>query len=119
LPATFRVTLSGAAERPNPVNTTATGSGTFTLVGNQLSYNITYSGLSSAANAGHIHGPGTAEQAVGVLVPFPNVSGTSGTLTGTLTLDAAQLSALLGGLTYVNIHTGNNPGGEIRGQILP
>ncbi|MCI0538678.1 MAG: CHRD domain-containing protein, partial [Verrucomicrobiales bacterium] len=119
VPATFKVTLTGAAERPNPVTTTATGSGTLTLIGNQLIYNITYSGLSAAATAGHIHGPGTAEQAAGVLVPFPNVSGTSGTLTGALTLDATQLTALLDGLTYVNIHTSNNPGGEIRGQILP
>jgi hypothetical protein len=53
------------------------------------------------------------------MLPFANVSGTSGTLTGTLTLDAAQLTALLEGRTYVNIHTANNPGGEIRGQILP
>jgi hypothetical protein len=53
------------------------------------------------------------------MVPFPNVTGTAGTLTGTLTLDETQRSALTAGLTYVNIHTETNPGGEIRGQIVP
>ncbi|MFO1499610.1 MAG: CHRD domain-containing protein [Verrucomicrobiota bacterium] len=118
-PTAFQVTLSGASERPNPVTTPATGSGTLTLAGDQLAYAIKYSGLSAAATAGHIHGPATTEQAVGVLIAFPNVTGTEGTLSGTLTLNAATIQALQGGLAYVNIHTGNNPGGEIRGQVVP
>jgi hypothetical protein len=51
--------------------------------------------------------------------PLAGAAGTSGTLSGTVTLIDPQLEALLGGLTYVNIHTANNGGGEIRGQILP
>jgi hypothetical protein len=34
-------------------------------------------------------------------------------------LTADQLAALVDGLTYINVHTTNHPGGEIRGQILP
>ena len=32
---------------------------------------------------------------------------------------AAQLGDLLAGNTYVNIHTANNPAGQIRGQLVP
>jgi len=34
-------------------------------------------------------------------------------------LSAAQLDALRAGATYVNVHTPDNPGGEIRGQVVP
>ncbi|MBI2925802.1 MAG: CHRD domain-containing protein, partial [Verrucomicrobia bacterium] len=58
---TFTVTLSGAAERPTPVTTAGTGSGTLMLDGNKLTVDITYSGLTGTVSAGHIHGPATAE----------------------------------------------------------
>lgn len=118
LPASFKATLTGGAERPNPVVTSATGSGQLTLIGNQLIYNIAYSGLTAAATAAHIHGPAGVDAAAGVLVGFPNVSGTSGTLSGVLTLNDATLAAVLAGQAYVNIHTSANPGGELRGQIV-
>jgi len=50
---------------------------------------------------------------------LPTPSGTSGTISGSLTLDNATLSAIVDGLSYVNIHTEINTGGEIRGQITP
>jgi len=115
----FQAVLTGAGERPNPVTTTATGFGTFSLNGNNLTYNIAYSGLSSDATAGHIHGPADANTAAGVLVPFnPLPTGKSGRLTGTLSLTDAQKQNVLDGLTYANIHTLNNGGGEIRGQLI-
>ena len=77
-----------------------------------------YSGLTSAAGASHIHGPADTTHAAGVLVPLNTPTGTSGTISGTATLTADQLADLLTGQTYINIHTANNPGGEIRGQIL-
>ena len=43
--------------------------------------------------------------------------GAGGTLTGDVTLTATQLAAFVDGLTYINLHTGANSGGEIRGQI--
>lgn len=116
------IALSGAAERPTAVTTTATGSGTATLIGDKLTFSVSYSGLSGAASAAHIHGPATTEQAAGVLIdlaPFNGGAfGASGTLSGTVTLTSAQLASVRDGLTYVNIHTAANPGGEVRGQIV-
>src|SRR6266700_4695854 len=114
-PALLIATLNGANERPDPVTTTATGLGLLTLIGNQLTYNITYAGLSAPATAGHIHGPADTNTSASPLQPFPGVSGTSGSVSGTLILPQSQLSNVIDGLTYINIHTTNNPNGEIRG----
>ena len=118
-PTQLKATLNGANEQPTPVATPGTGTGTLTRIGNQLLFNITYSGLSSPANAAHIHGRADTSTFAGVLMSLPTPSGTSGTLAGTLTLDNATLSAIVDGLSYVNIHTQNNGSGEIRGQITP
>ena len=52
----------------------------------------------------------------GVLVPL------SGDLTapiaGETTLSPEIAAQLLDGLLYLNIHTGANPGGEIRGHLI-
>ena len=117
-PALLIATLNGANERPTPVTTPATGLGLLTLIGNQLTYNITYSGLSAPATAGHIHGPADTNTSADVLQPFPGVSGTSSTVAGTLILPQIQLTNVIDGMTYINIHTTNNPGGEIRWQVI-
>ena len=44
---------------------------------------------------------------------------TSGTLTGGGTLTADQITGMLAGMTYLNIHTTAHSGGEIRGNIGP
>lgn len=115
--------LSGAAERPTPVTTTATGFGLFSLEGNSLSFNLNYSGLSAPATAAHIHGRATAAQAAGVVISLIPYAGSplaaQGTFTGVIVLTDDQKAMILSGLSYVNVHTSNNPGGEIRGQIIP
>ena len=45
--------------------------------------------------------------------------GPSGIISGSQQLAPEQLAAMVDGLTYVNIHTEANSGGEIRGQIGP
>ena len=37
---------------------------------------------------------------------------------GTATITEAQAGSLLSGMWYVNIHTENHPGGELRGQLV-
>jgi glucose/arabinose dehydrogenase/plastocyanin len=123
MPVVFGVDLTGSSERPNPINTSGRGAGTLLLVGNQLSFNVAYKNLSSAGIAAHIHGPTNAAGSAGVLIDLQGSNGgafgTNGSLVGTVTLTPAQLAYLADGLTYMNIHTTPNPGGEIRGQILP
>jgi glucose/arabinose dehydrogenase/plastocyanin len=116
-------TLTGAAERPNPVQTAATGSASYALQGNTLHFNIRYSGMTAPANAAHIHGPSTAGEAAGVLIdlaPFNGGAfGTNGTLIGSVMLTEQQRAWVLQGRTYVNIHSTFSQPGEIRGQIAP
>ena len=92
-----------------------TGSATITLdTGtNLLSWNVTWSGLSAPATLAHFHGPALPNQnagvQVGIGVPSPQLGSTN--ITG------AQATDLLNGLWYINVHTSNFPGGEIRGQV--
>lgn len=120
VPLHMVVTLNAVSEVPpvtNAPNATATGSLSF--VGSQLFYSVTYSGLSAPATASHIHGPADPTTTAGVLIPLSTPSGTSGTISGTATLTPTEMAYLSSGALYINIHTTNNPGGEIRGQIWP
>ncbi|MBL9171205.1 MAG: CHRD domain-containing protein [Verrucomicrobiales bacterium] len=119
--AALKVSLTGAAERPNPLSTPAGGFGLFTLVGKTLAFNINYHGLSGSAVAAHIHGLATDAATAPPLIDLGRYAlggfGDHGALVGTVELDSRQLAALADGLAYVNIHTPAHPGGEIRGQI--
>ena len=108
--------LSGANEVP-PVMSNASGTAEANLnkQTNELSWTVTYSGLSGPATGAHFHGPAMAGANAGVAVPI------TGSLTspirGVATLTAAQAADLMAGKWYVNLHTAANPNGEIRGQI--
>ena len=132
--ARYGGSLSGSAERPTPVTTAATGLFSATLDGNVLSYDLSFTGLSSNALSAHIHGPATLDAAAGILVDLAatgrtlTLGGTSGTGNGTVDLSASSvvtatvsgdsLRKLLDlGLLYVNVHSQTFQGGEIRGQI--
>jgi hypothetical protein len=110
-------TLSGAQEVP-PVNTAGTGTldATFDKPSRRLSYTVTYSGLSGPATAAHFHGPAGPGQNAGVIVPFANPMNP---IRGETTLTEAQAADLLAGRWYVNVHTREHPGGEIRAQVTP
>jgi hypothetical protein len=123
--------LDGAAERPTPVNTAATGDADFTISTSGATTTITYSvsvaGLSGPVTAAHIHGPAGTEATADPIVPLTVTSqGTSGvvvsgsfTTTGNGAISIATLvQHMLAGNTYINIHTAANPNGEIRGQII-
>ncbi len=121
-PVNMQASLLGAYETGG-VNTPAQGFGSFTLVGTQLTFTVNYRGLTGPATAAHIHGPAPLGQNAGVLIdlaPFNGGAfGSGGTLNGTVNLNPTQLASVIDGLTYVNFHTAANPGGEIRGQVVP
>ena len=107
--------LSGANEVP-PNDSAASGMAEATLdtETRMLSFSIEYEGLSGAAIGAHIHGPVGASGNAGIMVPF---SSTQSPIEGSAELSASQMSDVLDGLTYVNIHTQKHPGGELRGQL--
>ena len=93
---------------------------TVVLTGTTLAWNVTHT--LTNATMGHIH-LGHAGETGGVEVPICTTAGNcTGTITGSATLTADQLTALQSGNLYVNIHSytnsTTNSNGEIRGQIL-
>lgn len=127
LPLSFSADLSGGEEVP-PVLTSATGTATFQVDGDEIAFTLTTSGL-TGVTAAHIHGPaGTGENA-DVLVPLFDAGAEgawtgsksarfdAGDLTGEATTMAELVALMRAGDTYVNVHTQQNPAGAIRGQI--
>lgn len=143
--ALFQSALTGTAEVP-AVTTTASGSASVTMIPtyrdssgkvdtNIVRVEVLVSAIDSVTQA-HIHA-GDALTAGPVMVfVLANVAAGRAPITGTgkvLTqLDITRTTAFSGAFTfdslltrikigtaYLNVHTRRNPGGEIRGQILP
>lgn len=115
----FGVVLNGASEVPaNGSAGTGTAAVTLDDVTGAVSVTGSYSGLGSNANAAHIHGPAPAGMNAGIILALTQTGGTSGTFSGSGTLTAGQITSMINGLTYLNVHTNSIPNGEIRGQIV-
>jgi hypothetical protein len=116
--AVYNMTLTGTQEVPTNAST-ATGTVTVTL--NKTNGNVTvvgtFSGLSSPATVAHIHGPAAVGAPGPTIVPLTVTSSQSGTVTGSGTMDTTHMNDMIGGMTYVNIHSSMFPDGEIRAQI--
>jgi len=139
--------LSAANENP-PTASTATGSAFVTVdtVALTIDFNVVFSGLTGADTAAHIHcctaqgGNTGVATAVPFLPGFPQgvTSGSFVNQTFSLldpafynpafitsnggsvsTAEPVFLAGLLNDQTYFNIHTGANPGGEIRAFLVP
>ena len=140
----FTATLTGSQEVP-PSGSAGIGSALVTLdtVTNLLTVNVSFAGLGSPTIASHIHccTPPGANAIVATAVPtFPGfplgvttgtyfmtfdltvastynpafITAHGGTVSGAM---AAFIAGLNSGQTYLNIHTSQFPGGEIRGQL--
>jgi Cu/Zn superoxide dismutase len=119
--------MNGAQETPAN-NGKATGRASFTLDGTKLQYSVEVKDLSGPASAAHIHvgAAGVAGPPVYTfMLKSKDMSGTVAEGTIDLTKDASSgvsgdsLKTLLNnGGAYVNVHTKNFPGGEIRGQVM-
>lgn len=116
-------TLDAAQEVPEPVDVPAGAGGTANLVAldedRTVQYDVQYANLSGPPGLAHIHiGARCVPGGIAVALTIPPGAGTSGSLTGTTApLSEEHFAALLNGGAYVNLHTGKNGSGEIRGQI--
>ena len=86
-----------------------------------------FTDLSSLASNSHIHGPTASvngngfTQTAGVLFTLTRSSNavTGGIFTNApILLSATQATQLFDGKFYINLHTANNPGGEMRGFLV-
>jgi hypothetical protein len=114
---TFKAGLNGSQEVPaNGTAGTGTATATYDSSSKIIKWTVSYSGLTGPATMGHIHGPADPGKNAPVVVPFANAASP---IEGSATLTDAQAADLLAGKYYVNVHTAENKGGEIRGQLLP
>jgi hypothetical protein len=128
----FTATMTGNEEVP-PKNTKATGTATFvsSTDGSSVAYKIQVANIKGVTMA-HIHSGDIGKNGPIVVTLFKSASPT-GTMNGLLsqgTITSANLEGPLKGKTisdlirlindgtaYANVHTEQNPKGEIRGQI--
>jgi hypothetical protein len=108
----FTATLSGPAAA-----STSAATGTAALILNaaetEVSYVIEYSGLEAAETAAHFHNA-PPEASGGVIFTLPLGS----PKVGVWTITPPQVVELQAGRVYVNIHSMNFGGGEIRGNLV-
>lgn len=144
----YTTNLSGAIEAP-PNESPGTGTARVDVdpVARTFRLRTEFSGLLSTVTAAHIHGPTAValDGTAGVMTQVPSfvgfpLGGTSGNYDETFDMtlsttwnpafvtasggtaadaEAAFLAALAEGKTYLNIHTSQFPGGEIRGFLVP
>jgi CHRD domain len=126
-PPTIKVNLTGSEEVP-PVQTSATGVAEFIVGGtDSIGYSVKATNL-EGATAGHVHLGATGVNGPVVVTLFKydtpmNEVSENGTITADKLegpLAGKQISDLAAaganGTLYVNVHTEQNPNGEIRGQ---
>jgi hypothetical protein len=119
----FTASLNGPQEVP-PINSPGRGSCVITLNTTETQFTVTctYSGLTTNVVGAHIHDAGPVGVSGPVRFNFNYTGTTSGTI-GPLTFPAtgqltpAQVADLRAKRWYVNIHTTQFTGGEIRGQV--
>ena len=115
----FSVSLSGRQEVPA---NTSSGRGECIVMLNatetQITVTCNYQNLTSNVMGAHIHDNGPVGVIGAIRFNFNYTGGIIGTI-GPLTFDTtpAQVADLRANRWYVNIHTSNFTGGEIRGQI--
>jgi hypothetical protein len=117
----FKVPLTGAQCVP-AVDTSGSGAAdlTYDPATRVVTWNITYSGLSSPSTMAHFHGPAKAGQnAPPVIWLSTQGSPPANPMTGSATLTPEQAQQFSAGEWYINLHTQSHPAGEIRGQVIP
>ncbi|MDC6132693.1 CHRD domain-containing protein [Burkholderia gladioli] len=115
--------LTANLQPSSEVPPTATkGSGkldaSFDTATHTLVWTVSYSGLTGPATAAHFHGPAPVGQNAGVQVPIAK-DALASPIKGSAVLNDQQVTELMAGKWYFNVHTKEHPSGEIRGQVEP
>ena len=112
----FAAALNVGQEVPHAKGTKVGAAGRFTATvsGTTLKWTLTFSHLSGAATAAHVH-LGKRGKAGAVVIPLCGPCKSS--VTGSAPVTIGLLNTMKDGGAYVNVHTARNPNGEIRGQL--
>jgi len=115
---TFKTRLS-----PVPVPTynpaiVGVGSVTATLAGNKLTIAGTFEGLASPATTARIHKSTKTGVRGEPMLNLTITNGTSGSISGTFDLTAAQVQELAAGRYYVQLQSEKAPEGNLWGWLL-
>ncbi len=120
-PLTFKVLLTGAQQVP-PVQTSATATAdlSYDPATRVVTWSVTYSGLSGPTTMAHFHGPAAAgKNGPPVIWLTEKGKPVENPIKGEATLTPEQAQQFSAGEWYINVHTQANPGGEVRGQVVP
>lgn len=110
------VKLTGDAEVP-PVTTSATGSGTIAISEDKsVSGSVTTKGVTGVA--AHIHQAAAGKNGPPIIALEKSAEGTWSVPKGSKLTDE-QYKAYKAGELYLNVHSAENKGGEIRAQLKP
>ena len=119
-PVSLDVPLNGEQQAP-PLQTSASGMAKLTYDPSTrvVTWSVTYSGVSSPVTMAHFHGPAPEGKNAPVVI-WLTKRGAPGPspIIGQATLTPAQAEQFTSGEWYVNVHTRDNPAGEIRGQVV-
>lgn len=119
---TYSLSSNASGSQAVPASSNSNGSGNFTgtysSTTHVMTYTATWANLTSAPLAGGLYtgASGTAGSSLTIWTLGSGLS-TSGTFSGSTTLNADQEAQLLSGKMYFIFTTAANASGEIRGQI--
>ncbi len=112
----FQAKLDAAQEVPtNDSKGKGTADLTYDTSSKNLTWTITFDGLTGPATVAHFHGPAEPGKSAGVALPIGQKP--TSPVKGNAMLTEAQAADLMAGRWYVNVHTEANKSGEIRGQV--
>jgi len=116
----FQVQLSGSQQVP-AVQTDGMGTAdlTYDPATRELTWSLSYSGLSSDVTMAHFHNAPAGKNGRPVIWLTKRGSPVENPIKGHARLTAAQAKQFLAGDWYINVHTKDHPAGEIRGQVTP
>lgn len=114
----FRARLSPMPTTPQTVNEIiGEGEVILSLAGNTLTIEGSFEGMSSTATAAHVHKGPPARP--GPVIHTLNITdATAGGITAQLQLSDDEIVELKANSFYIQIHSINNPAGELRGWVF-